>query len=112
MTEHPPGKVFEVAFYVPQKELKPLSEIQWVLGEVTKALAMGFANGPVKGSSGETIGSYNYGKIDTVGQAAPDLLEALEGLAKRHEGYEHGCGPCVCEWHQKARAAIAKAKGE
>ena len=34
------------------------------------------------------------------------LREVLEGLAKRHEGYEHGCGPCRCEWHQKARQAL------
>ncbi len=41
--------------------------------------------------------------------AAPELLKALQALAKRHEGWEHGCGPCVCEAHEQARVVITKA---
>ena len=32
----------------------------------------------------------------------------LTGLAKRHEGYEQGCGPCLCEWHEKARNELLR----
>lgn len=32
----------------------------------------------------------------------------LKGMAKRHDGYEEGIGPCICEWHQKVRAFFDK----
>lgn len=42
--------------------------------------------------------------------AAPDLLEALsEMVSMMDSGEEHGTGS---QWHTKAKAAIAKAKGE
>ena len=34
------------------------------------------------------------------------LREILVGLAKRHE-WQPGMGPCVCEWHTKARALLS-----
>lgn len=40
------------------------------------------------------------------------LREALELVARRHEGWELGLGPCVCEGHIKARAALAAIEGE
>lgn len=44
--------------------------------------------------------------------AAPDLLAALKAVVSRHDGYQDGLGPCVCEGHVAARAAIAKAEGQ
>ncbi len=34
------------------------------------------------------------------------LKEVLAGLSSQHDGYEHGMGPCICEWHVKARKII------
>ena len=35
------------------------------------------------------------------------LLEALKALSMRHESWEQGCGPCVCQPHIDARAVLA-----
>ena len=43
--------------------------------------------------------------------AAPDLLEALEKIVRMFEGADDTVW-AVEDYHQKARAAIAKAKGE
>ena len=34
------------------------------------------------------------------------LRKTLRGLALQHMSYEHGFGPCVCEWHNKAREIL------
>ena len=34
------------------------------------------------------------------------LMEILDGITARHEGYGGGFGPCLCEWHEKSRALL------
>lgn len=41
---------------------------------------------------------------------AEEAIRLLTGLAKRHEGYEEGMGPCICEWHEKTRAFLNNMK--
>lgn len=41
-----------------------------------------------------------------------ELTEAMRLVSKRHEGWEHGFGPCVCEGHKKARELLAKLGGK
>lgn len=41
---------------------------------------------------------------------AEEAERLLIGLSKRHEGYETGMGPCICEWHKKARALFINMK--
>lgn len=57
-------------------------------------------------------GGVSYG--DAMGYVW-DLLDELEktmkilnGLSSRHEGYQFGIGPCICEWHEQARALTRK----
>ncbi len=38
------------------------------------------------------------------------LKEVLSGLSRQHDGYQHGFGPCICEWHLKARKIIDEYK--
>lgn len=55
-----------------------------------------------------------YGLTDAdalVADAAPELLAALEGLMAAHDSEPFNYN-LKCEWEERARAAIAKAKGE
>lgn len=53
-------------------------------------------------------GGISYGEARSFALALAEELEntmkILKGLATRHEGYQFGTGPCVCEWHKQARA--------
>ena len=49
------------------------------------------------------------GQVEAGAAVIDRLRKVLAGLAKRHEGYEQACGPCLCEWRQEARA-IASVK--
>ncbi len=49
-------------------------------------------------------------EMDKLREEHKQLQIVLAGLAKRHEGYEQGCGPCICEWHQKAQSLLSKMK--
>ena len=42
-------------------------------------------------------------EIDHLKGGADEAERLLRGLMLRHDGYEHGCGPCICEWHNAAR---------
>lgn len=44
----------------------------------------------------------------TKAEEIKQLRVILSGLAARHEGYEHACGPCICKWHERARAVLSE----
>ena len=41
---------------------------------------------------------------------ATEAERLLRGLARQHEGWQHGMGPCICEWHEAARSHLDGAK--
>ena len=49
---------------------------------------------------------YNRCKRRAVLLENANLLAALSELYRSHQGWRHGTGPCVCEAHTNARAAI------